>query len=147
MKAEYVSVWDDGFEVVSDCEYDPQTKRCSDIGGDSDIDPDSLECLINEFVRLADGTELTEADGVIFEYREDEKPVYPPQGLRTESIRVSDSVAITVSQDLVVHRQWFQLEPFPDHWLLTVKEEIASKTKSRIEIIDCAIKKEDKNEG
>ena len=67
VRATYVSVWDGGHEVCSPCRYNPDTKECTDIE-DSGINPDGLEVMEKEFVRLPDDTELGEDDGVTFDY-------------------------------------------------------------------------------
>ncbi len=55
MTATFVSVWDGGIEIRTDCEYNPITKEVSDI----DIaEVDNLECLEDEYVELPDGTEV-----------------------------------------------------------------------------------------
>jgi hypothetical protein len=64
--AKYVSVWDDSGEIETDCMYDPVTKRAYDIQS-SELSPEG-EC-VDEFVRLADGTELRDhSHGVTFDY-------------------------------------------------------------------------------
>ena len=55
MKAEYVSVWDGGTTVTTNCQYDPQTKVVSDI---TTSDVEGLEYLDDEYVLLSDGTEI-----------------------------------------------------------------------------------------
>lgn len=59
-KATYVSVWDDGLIVSSDCKIELSTNRVFDI---EEVDVDGLEILIDEYV-LIDGVryELTEGD-------------------------------------------------------------------------------------
>ena len=41
-KAKYTTVWDGGFEVATDCRYDPDTRtvsdiECSDIGDEVEV--------------------------------------------------------------------------------------------------------------
>lgn len=55
MKATFVSVWDFGIEVKSDCEYDPESKTVSDI---ELVHVDGLDMCITEYILLPDGTEL-----------------------------------------------------------------------------------------
>jgi hypothetical protein len=55
MKAKYVSVWDGGTTVTTNCEYDPQTKVVSDIGS---AEVEGLDMLDDEYVLLPDGTEI-----------------------------------------------------------------------------------------
>ena len=65
MMATYVSVWEDGVEVRTECEYDPDTKIVTDI------EPSDVEVagnLEDEFVELPNGDEFREDDGVTFEY-------------------------------------------------------------------------------
>jgi hypothetical protein len=65
MKAQYVSVWDNGTTITTACNYDPATKTVSDVE-DSGVDIDAS--LEREFVQLADGMELGADDGVTFDY-------------------------------------------------------------------------------
>lgn len=65
MKATYTSVWDGGINVETACEYDSETKVCTDI---EDSGVTGVETLEDEYVTLPDGTELREKDGVTFEY-------------------------------------------------------------------------------
>lgn len=55
MKAIFVSVWDGGVELKSNCDYNPTNKEVSDI---ESIDIDGLDILDDEYVLLPDGTEV-----------------------------------------------------------------------------------------
>lgn len=55
MKAKYVSVWDGGIEVKTNCEYNPTTKEVYDI---ETSDVDGLDVCEDEYVLLPDGTEV-----------------------------------------------------------------------------------------
>ena len=55
MKAKYVSVWDGGVEVKSNCDYNPTNKEVSNI---ETIDIDGLDILDDEYILLPDGTEV-----------------------------------------------------------------------------------------
>lgn len=55
MKAIYVSCWEDGIEVRTSCEFDPETKVVSDI---ETSDVEGLEFLDLEFIELPNGTWL-----------------------------------------------------------------------------------------
>ena len=57
MKATYVSVWDGGTEISSNCEYDPITTNVTLIGSVA-VDLDDLEFLEREYIILPDGTEI-----------------------------------------------------------------------------------------
>ena len=51
--ATFVSVWDGGIEIRSNCEFNPISKEVTDI----DIaEVDGLETLEDEYVELPDGT-------------------------------------------------------------------------------------------
>jgi hypothetical protein len=63
--AKYVSVWDNGIELATDCLYDPEKHVCFDIL-ESDIDVGNAE-LLDEYVRLGD-VKLKAEDGVRFNY-------------------------------------------------------------------------------
>lgn len=53
--ATFVSVWDGGIEIRSNCEFNPISKEVTDI----DIaEVDGLETLEDEYVELPDGTEI-----------------------------------------------------------------------------------------
>lgn len=67
MKAEYVSVWDGGYEVRSACEYNPDTNTVIDIVQvdvedleDEHGDPVDLDWLNEEFIELPDGTTISD---------------------------------------------------------------------------------------
>ncbi|TXG76177.1 hypothetical protein E6Q11_05090 [Candidatus Dojkabacteria bacterium] len=53
VKATYVSVWDGGVELSSNCLFDTETKVVSDIDEVYDVDVDVLE---EERLELVDGT-------------------------------------------------------------------------------------------
>lgn len=55
MKAKYVSVWDGGIELVSNCQYDKRKNIVYDIQDTHDI---NLEVLEDEYVLLPDGAEV-----------------------------------------------------------------------------------------
>jgi hypothetical protein len=55
MKAKYVSVWDGGITVTTNCQYDQKTKVVSDI---ESSDVEGLDMLEDEYVLLPDGTEV-----------------------------------------------------------------------------------------
>lgn len=55
MKAKYVSVWDGGTTVTTNCQYNPQNKVVSDI---ESSDVEGLDMLEDEYVELPDGTEI-----------------------------------------------------------------------------------------
>jgi hypothetical protein len=63
--ATYTSVWDNGSTVPSACKYDPVAKRVHSIET-ADVTVEGT--LEDEYVTLTDGTELREADGVVFDY-------------------------------------------------------------------------------
>lgn len=66
VNATYYSVWSGGVEVSSPCKYNTDSKIVSDIrDSNADVGDNNLE---NEYVELADGTKLSEADGVTFDY-------------------------------------------------------------------------------
>ena len=55
MKAKYVSVWDGGTSITTNCQYDPKTNVVSDI---ESSDVEGLDMLEDEYVVLPDGTEI-----------------------------------------------------------------------------------------
>lgn len=55
MKATYVSIWDDGQTIKTNCQYDPETKIVTEI---ESVDIDGLDDLIEEYVELPDGTQI-----------------------------------------------------------------------------------------
>ncbi len=62
MKAHYVSVWDGGTTVTTNCTYNPKTKVVSNIES-SNIDcsnVEGLEILDEEYIELLDGTKITD---------------------------------------------------------------------------------------
>jgi hypothetical protein len=62
MKAKYVSVWDGGVEIRTDCEYDPEIRNVTDI---ELSDVNGLEVLEREYIVLPDGTEIEREDFTI----------------------------------------------------------------------------------
>jgi hypothetical protein len=62
--AYYVSVWDDGVAITTNCLYDRKNNVVSEIdtvdadGLDLLIDEDGLDLLIDEYVLLSDGTQI-----------------------------------------------------------------------------------------
>lgn len=59
MKATYVSVWDGGIDIRTNCEYDPITKDVTDI---ESVDVGGLEVLEGEYIELPDGTVIDRKD-------------------------------------------------------------------------------------
>ena len=55
MKAIFISVWDGGIEIKTNCEYDPTTKEVSDI---ETSNVDGLDICEDEYILLPDGTEI-----------------------------------------------------------------------------------------
>lgn len=53
INAKYVSVWDDGIEIKSNCLFNPLTKEVKDI---EMVDIQGVENLIEEYIELPDGT-------------------------------------------------------------------------------------------
>ena len=69
MKATYVSVWDDSLVCCSECSFNPATKEVTDIEtADNADEADFADSLTDEYVELADGTQLRSEDGVSFDY-------------------------------------------------------------------------------
>lgn len=60
VKALYISVWDGGFEIASNCEIDLKTKEVTNV---EQIDATDVDFLDEELIRLNDGTEIRD-----FEY-------------------------------------------------------------------------------
>ena len=54
LKSKYVSVWDCGTTLESDCKFDYEKKECFDIKQQYDV---NVDILIDEYVILPDGTE------------------------------------------------------------------------------------------
>jgi len=54
-RAKFVSVWDGGIEIRSNCEFNPISKEVFDI---EISEVDGLETLEDEYVELPDGTEI-----------------------------------------------------------------------------------------
>ena len=57
IKAEYVSVWNGGYEVVTNCLFNPITHEVTDVET-SNENVEELYHLDREFIRLTDGTEI-----------------------------------------------------------------------------------------
>ncbi len=55
MTAKFVSIWDDGVNITTSCNYDEETKIVSDIEC-ADVDGLDLDVLQEEYVLLPDGT-------------------------------------------------------------------------------------------
>lgn len=66
VEATYTSVWETGTGIPTPCKYDPTTKTVFNIEP-SGVDVGDAQ-LTDEYVTLADGTELREEDGVTFDY-------------------------------------------------------------------------------
>lgn len=56
-KAYYVSVWDDGIEIRTACQFNPETRDVTDI---ESVDVAGLETLLEEYIELLNGTIVTE---------------------------------------------------------------------------------------
>lgn len=54
-KATFVSVWDGGTEIRTNCLYDAETNTVSDI---ETADVNGLDILDEQFIELEDGTEI-----------------------------------------------------------------------------------------
>lgn len=74
IQAEYTSVWDGDIAITTNCLYDPGKKYVTDIE-DSDVDPEGLEDLEDEYITLPDGTQLRAKDGIRYEYKDDAEAV------------------------------------------------------------------------
>ena len=57
MEAKYKTVWDGGVEIVTNCEYDPQTGAIM-FTEVSDDGVEGLNCLDREYIELPDGEEI-----------------------------------------------------------------------------------------
>lgn len=55
-KATFVSVWDGGIEIRSNCLFNTETKDITDI---ETIDIDGLEVLMDEYVELEGGEKVS----------------------------------------------------------------------------------------
>lgn len=55
MKATYVSIWDGGVRVETNCEFNPETKEVTDVDS---VDVDGVDICDEEFIELPDGTEI-----------------------------------------------------------------------------------------
>lgn len=73
MKAKYVSVWDGGTTITTNCKYDPKTNVVSDI---ETSDVEGLDMLDEEYIELPDGTEIRDF------IHEDDYEGDAPQGQR-----------------------------------------------------------------
>jgi hypothetical protein len=62
IKATYVSVWDGGIEISTECFYNPDTNDVTDI---ESSDVDGVEFLEREYIILPDGTEIEREDFTI----------------------------------------------------------------------------------
>lgn len=76
MKATYISVWDNGFEIPSLCDINLDTKEVTNVEI-VDVESFELHHLEEEFIRLDDGTEIRDFNYDGYEYvdgqREDEE--------------------------------------------------------------------------
>lgn len=52
MKATYVSVWDGGIQIRTNCKFDQATKQVSDV---ESADVDGLDFCEEEFIELSNG--------------------------------------------------------------------------------------------
>ena len=59
MKANFISVWDGGTQIITSCEYDEKTKIVSNIE-QADVDDIELNILDDEFVQLENGDRITD---------------------------------------------------------------------------------------
>lgn len=74
MNATYVSIWDDGFRVETNCVFNPETKEVTDVDS-IDVEGLGLDFCDEEFIELPDGTEIKTfnmdgqnwVDGQVFE--------------------------------------------------------------------------------
>ena len=57
MKAKFISIWDGNIEIVTNCEYDPET-GCIYFTEVSDDGAEGLQCLDREYIELQDGEEI-----------------------------------------------------------------------------------------
>jgi hypothetical protein len=73
MKAKFVSVWDGGTTITTNCQYDTKTNVVSDI---ESSDVEGLDMLEDEYVLLPDGTDVRDF------INEDEYEGEAPQGQR-----------------------------------------------------------------
>ena len=69
MKATYVSVWDGGIEIISTCEYDPETKDVTDI---ESVEVNGLDYLEEEYILLPNGERINREDFTIEGEEEEE---------------------------------------------------------------------------
>ena len=69
VSATYVAVFDDYLVCRSRCSYRPESKTVTDIeAADNADEADHTNARTDEYVRLPNGTELREEDGVVFDY-------------------------------------------------------------------------------
>lgn len=80
MKAKYVSVWDGGTTVTTNCDYYPKINVVSDIES-SNIE--GLEVLDDEYILLPDGSEIRDFINED-EYEGEITPTAPSFGIRLE---------------------------------------------------------------
>lgn len=78
MKAIYVSCWEDGIEVMTACEFDPETNVVSEIEA-SDIE--GLEFLDLEFIILPNGS-VIERENFKIEGEDEEATPETIEGLK-----------------------------------------------------------------
>ena len=55
VKAQYISVWDGGVTIATDCLFDVEANEVYDI---ESVDVDGLDICEREYVLLPDGTEI-----------------------------------------------------------------------------------------
>ena len=67
ISAEYVSLWDGCYEIVTACQVDVVTGVCYPEMSTDDA-AEEVEVLEREFIRLADGTEFEVVDGDYGDY-------------------------------------------------------------------------------
>lgn len=58
IRATYVSIWDGGQRIESQCDYNTDTREVEDVDT-MDVDTMGLDVLEEEFVELPDGTEIS----------------------------------------------------------------------------------------
>lgn len=58
MKAKFITIWDGGVEVETDCQYNAATGEVFDIEVFDGDEVEELETLDRTFIRLEDGVEL-----------------------------------------------------------------------------------------
>ena len=55
MKAEFVSVWDTDVRIGTTCNYNPKTKKVTNV---KFVDVQGVDILEEEYVELPDGTQI-----------------------------------------------------------------------------------------